>query len=125
MMFDPRLIAYAAIAGALLLVGWQWHARGQRIDALLKVSGEITAERDQCQTAQKAIDDELATLRAAGEADRAKRAEAERKAAQVSADAERRIRTALVARVPSECPAAMDWLGAYGRDLSTRWEPAR
>ena len=124
-MFAPRLIAYAVIAGALLLVGWQWHDRGKQIERLLKVSGEITAQRDQCMAQQKASDEALATIRAAGEADRLKREEAERRAAQTVADAERKVRAALTARVPPECPAAMQWLGDYGRELSNRWEPSR
>lgn len=28
---------------------------------------------------------------------------------------------ALTARGPSECPAAMDWLGNYGRALANAW----
>ena len=120
-----RLIAYAVVAGALIVVGGQWHARGQRIEALLTSAGTITAERDQCTTEQTQTDQTLAQLRATGEADRARRAEAERAAAQVTADAERRVRAALTARVPPECPAAMQWLGNHGRDLAERWEAGR
>ena len=118
---SARLIAYAVVAGALLLVGVQWHARGQRIEALVKSAATITAERDQC-TAQQAADDQaLAALRAAGEADRARRAEAERAAAQASVDAEKRVAKALMSRVPTECPAAVQWLGEYGRGLAAEW----
>lgn len=120
-----RLVAYAVVAAALLLVGVQWHARGQRIEALVKSSAKITAERDQCLAQQAADDQALADLRAAGEADRARRAAAERAAAQTVADAERRVRAALTARVPSECPDAVRWLGEYNRALADRWEAGR
>ena len=116
-----RLIAYGVAAAALLLMVWQWHARGQRIEDLLITNGQIIAQRDQCQTVQAQTDLALADLRAAGEADRAKRAQAERDAAKATADAERRIRAALTARVPDECPAAMNWLGDYGRALANAW----
>jgi len=117
-----RLIAYAVAAAALLLVGLQWHARGQRIEALSAANVKLATEHAQC-TAQQAADDQaLADLRAAGEADRARRADAERAAAQTVADAERRVRAALTARVPPECPAAVQWLGDHGRALAARWE---
>lgn len=116
-----RLIAYAVAFGALAIMGWQWHARGQRIDELLAANGEIIAERDQCRAQQQATDEALAAMRAAGEEDRLKRLAAERKAAQVSADAERRVRAALTATVPAECPAAVQWLGDYGRNLANTW----
>jgi len=120
-----RLIAYAVAFGALALLGWQWQARGARIDTLLAATGTLTTERDQCLADQKATDEALAVIRAAGEADRIRRQAAERAAAQAVADAERKVRAALTARVPTECPAAMQWLGAYGRDLATRWEAGR
>ena len=120
-----RLIAYAVAFGALLLVGFQWHARGKEIDRLNKVNGEITAQYAQCAAQQKTSDEALTTLRAAGEADRLKREDAERKSAQTVADSERKVRAALTAHVPTECPAAMQWLGDYGRELSNRWEPSR
>lgn len=116
-----RLIAYAVAFGALVVLGWQWQARGERIDALLAASGTLTTERDQCQAQQKANDEALATIRAAGEADRIRRETAERAAAQTVADAERKVRAALTARVPPECPAAMQWLGDYGRALANTW----
>lgn len=122
---SARLAAYAIVTAALLLVGWQWHARGQRIERLLTDAGEITAERDQCLAQQAATDQALAALRAAGEADRARRADAERAAAQTVADAERRVRAALTARVPPACPAAVQWLGDHGRALAARWEAGR
>jgi Tfp pilus assembly protein PilN len=122
---SARLIAYAVVAGTLLLVGWQWHARGQRIEALVKHSATLATEHAQCKAQQAADDQALADLRAAGEADRARREAAERAAAQAGVDAERKVRAALTARVPPECPAAMQWLGAYGRDLATRWEAGR
>lgn len=118
---SARLIAYAVVAGALLLVGVQWHARGQQIEALLAENTKITAERDQCTAEQAETDRALADLRAAGKADRARRVEAERAAAQASADAERRVRAALTADVPSECPDAVEWLGEYGRELADNW----
>lgn len=124
-MISGRLIAYAAVAGALLLIGWQWYARGQRIEALLVSGATVAAERDQCLAQQAADDQALADLRAAGQADRARRVAAEREAAQVRADAEKRVAKALMARVPTECPAAMQWLGAYGRDVADRWEAGR
>ena len=117
-----RLIAYAIAFGALLFVGVQWHQRGKEIARMHEANGKITAERDQCQAAQKANDEALATIRAAGEADRLKREDAERRAAQASVDAERKVRAALTARVPAECPAAMQWMGDYGRELSNRWD---
>ncbi len=120
-----RLIAYAVAFGALVVLGWQWQARGERIDALLASGATVTAERDQCLADQESNDEELATIRAAGEADRIRREAAERAAAQASVDAERKVRAALTARVPTECPAAMQWLGAYGRDLAARWEAGR
>ena len=116
-----RLIAYAAAFGALVVLGWQWQARGERIDALLTANGTLTTERDQCRADQQAIDQALAQLRAAGEADRIRRESAERAAAQTVADAERKVRAALTARVPPECPAAMQWLGDYGRALANTW----
>ena len=116
-----RLIAYAVAFGALALLGWQWQARGERIDALLAATGTLTTQRDQCRADQQAIDQALAQLRAAGEADRIRREAVERAAAQAVADAERKVRAALTARVPTECPAAMQWLGDYGRDLATTW----
>ena len=116
-----RLIAYAVAFGALVVLGWQWQARGERIDALLESGATVTAERDQCLATQKANDEALATIRAAGEADRLKREDAERRAAQTVADAERKVRAALTARVPAECPAAMQWLGDYGRALANTW----
>ena len=116
-----RLISYAVVFGALALLGWQWQARGERIDALLAANGTLTTERDQCQAQQKANDEALATMRAAGEADRLKREDAERAAAQAVADAERKVRAALTARVPPECPAAMRWLADYGRALANAW----
>ena len=116
-----RLIAYAIAFGALLLVGFQWHTRGKEIDRLNRVNGEITAQYAQCQAQQKVTDEALATIRAAGEADRLKREDAERKAAQASVDAERKVRAALTARVPTECPAAMQWLGDYGRTMANTW----
>ena len=119
---SARLIAYAIAIGALLLVGVQWHARGKEIDRLNRANGEITAQYAQCQAQQKVTDEALATIRAAGEADRLKREDAERKAAQAGVDAERKVRAALTARVPTECPAAMQWLGDYGRELSNRWD---
>jgi hypothetical protein len=120
-----RMAAIAAVAGALLIVGWQWYARGQRIDSLLSDVAQITAERNQCRSEQQATDTALAQMRAAGEADRISREAAERAAAQASADAERRVRAALTARVPSECPAAMAWLGDYGRTLARGWGAER
>lgn len=120
-----RVIAYAVAFGALLFMGWQWHARGVQIARLTTLNSALTAERDQCVAQQKATDEALATIRAAGEADRIRREAAERAAAQASADAERKVRAALTARVPPECPAAMQWLGDYGRELSNRWEPSR
>ncbi len=117
-----NLVAYAVAAGALLFIGLQWHERGQRIEDLLTASGTIVAKYDQCEADSKAADEALAEIRAAGEVDRDKRAEAERAAAQTAADAERRVRAALIARVPSECPAAMRWLGDSGRVLAGRWE---
>ena len=116
-----RLIAYAAAFGALVVLGWQWQARGERIDALLTANGTLTTERDHCRADQQAIDQALAQLRAAGEADRIRRESAERAAAQTVADAERKVRAALTARVPPECPAAMQWLGDYGRALANTW----
>ncbi len=116
-----RLIAYAVAFGALAMLGWQWQARGERIDALLIANGTLTAERDQCLADQKATDEALAVIRAAGEADRIRRQAAERAAAQASVDAERKVRAALTARVPTECPAAMQWLGDYGRALANTW----
>ena len=44
-----------------------------------------------------------------------------RAAAQTVADAARKVRAALTARVPPECPAAMQWLGDYGRALANTW----
>lgn len=117
----PRLIAYALVAGALILVGFQWHERGKEIGRLNITIGELTAEAAQCRAEQKAHDEALATLREAGEADRQKREAAERAAAQAVTDAERRVRAALTAKVPSECPAAMNWLGDYGRTLADKW----
>ena len=119
---SARLIAYAIAFGALLFVGVQWHQRGKEIARLHEAAGKITAERDQCLAGQKANDEALATLRAAGEADRIRREAAERAAAQASVDAERKVRAALTARVPTECPAAMQWIGDYGRELSNRWD---
>ena len=116
-----RLIAYAVAFGALVVLGWQWQARGERIDALLAANGTLVTERDQCLADQKATDEALATIRAAGEADRLKREDAERRAAQASVNAERKVRAALTARVPTECPAAMQWLGDYGRALADTW----
>lgn len=116
-----RLIAYAVAFGALALLGWQWQARGERIDALLATHGTLTTERDQCRADQQAIDQALAQLRAAGEADRIRRQAAERAAAQTVADAERKVRAALTARVPAQCPAAMDWLGERGREIARQW----
>ena len=118
---SARLIAYAVAFGALVALGWQWQARGERIGALLASGATVTAERDQCLAAQKANDEALAVIRAAGEADRIRREAVERAAAQTVADAERKVRAALTARVPTECPAAMQWLGDYGRDLATTW----
>lgn len=120
-----RLIAYAVVAAALVVVGWQWHARGKRIDALNVTIGELTAELGQCTTQQKATDEAITTLRAAGEADRQKREAAERAAAQAATDAERRVRAALTAKVPNECSAAVAWLGDYGRTLAERWSGAK
>lgn len=120
-----RLIAYAVVAGALLLVGWQWHARGQRIEALSADNVKLATEHAQCTAQQAATDQALADLRAAGEADRARRADAERAAAQTVADAERRVRAALTARVPAGCQAAVEWLGEYQRALADRWEAGR
>ena len=116
-----RLIAYAIAFGALLFVGLQWHERGKEIARLNQSAGTLTTERDQCLADQKATDEALATIRAAGEADRLKREDAERRAAQTVADAERKVRAALTARVPTECPAAMQWLGDYGRALANTW----
>ena len=116
-----RLIAYAVAFGALVVLGWQWQARGERIDALLAANGTLTTQRDQCLAQQKASDEALATIRDAGEADRIKREAAERRAAQTVADAERKVRAALTARVPPECPAAMQWLGDYGRTFAGTW----
>jgi hypothetical protein len=115
------MYAYAAVAGALLLLGWQWHTRGQRIDELLAANGAIISERDQCRAQQRVTDEALAAMRATGEEDRLKRLAAERKAAQVSVDAERRVRAALTANVPEECDKAVRWLGDYGRNLANTW----
>jgi len=117
-----RLLAYAAVAGALAVVGWQWHARGQRIAALQTAAGQLSAQHAQCSAQRDALDQAVADLRAAGAADRAARAGAEAAAAQVSAQAERRVRAALTAHVPPECPAAMDWLGEQGRAMARQWQ---
>lgn len=86
-MMSARLIAYALAAGALLVLGWQWRARGERIDELLSANATLSAD--------------YATL---------------------GADAERRVREALTADVPAECPAAMQWLGERGREIARQWE---
>ncbi len=116
-----RMYAYAAVAGALLLLGWQWHARGQRIDKLLEVNGSIVADLDQCKAQQQTTDKALVAMRAAGDEDMIKRLAAERAAAQASVDAERRVRAALTANVPAECAEAMRWLGDYGRNIANTW----
>ena len=119
---SARLIAYAIAAGALLVIGWQCHQRGQRIDALKDAQARTAAALAQCAAERDALDQAVADIRRAGEADRAARAAAQAAAAQVSADAERRVRAALTARVPPECPAAVQWLGDHGRALAARWE---
>lgn len=119
---SARLAAYAVVAGTLLLVGWQWHARGQRIEALVKHSATLAAEHAQCTAERDALDQAVAAIRAAGEAERDARAAAEARAARISADAERRVRAALTADVPAECPAAMDWLGEQGRAIAAQWK---
>ena len=118
---SARLIAYAVASGALLFVGLQWHERGKEIARLNQSAGTLTAERDQCLADQKANDEALAVIRAAGEADRLRREAAERRAAKARVDAEERVAKALMARVPTECPAAMQWLGDYGRALANTW----
>ncbi len=120
-----RLIAYATAFGALVVLGWQWQARGERIDALLASGATVTTERDQCRADQQVIDQALAQLRAAGEADRARRVAAERAAAAAGAEADRRVAAALTARVPEDCHAAVRWLGDSGRALAERWEAGR
>lgn len=119
---NARLIAYAVIAGALAVVGWQCHQRGQRLDALKDANAQITAALAQCTAERDTLDQALADIRRAGEADRAARTAAQAAAAQASADAERRVRAALTARVPPECPAAMQWLGDQGREIARQWK---
>lgn len=119
---NARLIAYAMAAGALLVLGWQCHQRGQRIDALKDAQAQTAAALAQCAAERDALGQAVADIRRAGEADRAARAAAQAAAAKISTDAERRVRAALTARVPPECPAAMQWLGDQGRAIAAQWK---
>lgn len=128
---NARLIAYAIVAGALAVVGTQWHLRGRQIEQLQWQAVTLTAElqqarreRDTCAADVEAQNAAVAALRDAGEAQAARAAQAEQAAAQAGREAQARVQAALAAKVPIACHAAMRWLVDEGRALARDWSAA-
>lgn len=134
---NARIAAYLLIAGALVavgalaVVGAQWHLRGRQIAHLQRQAATLSAdlaqaksERDACTADIETQNTAVAALRAAGEAQAARVAQAEQAAAQAGRVAQARVQAVLAAKVPTECPAAMRWLGDEGRALARDWSAA-
>lgn len=112
-------IAIAALCIVLALV--QLGRQKRTINALRGEVATLTAEREQClgsvEVQNKAVDE---MKRRADEA--IKRVElAQQDAAKIGVEVERRVRRALTTQVPTECPAAMDWLAAEGGAVAKEW----
>lgn len=122
---NARLIGYVVAVMAVVLVLNEWQSRGAQLTA-------ARAELATCTAAREALDQQV-TAQNAAIADYRNKAAAQQQAADAAQaqaraqieQSQRRLQRILTARVPTECPAAMQWLGAYGRDLATRWEADR
>lgn len=123
-----RLVGYGAalVAGLVVagIVAWQArtiNTRDKTIREMMEAAGKLREANERCATDVTEQNTAIAELRAKGEAEQRRADAARAEADRIGAQTQRRVQQAMAAAVPTECPAAMEWLRDKGESLAREW----
>jgi hypothetical protein len=111
----------------LVIIALMARVQHGQASTILRLNGDVarlTVLNSQCQAELTAKDAAINDIRKAGELDKQRHRAAEEQSAIALNNSHRQIQKILTAAVPSECPAAMQWLHESGREIARQWESA-